>query len=46
MIDISITTQELNTLLQALYLLEDQDWYKTTEITEPLIKKLNDLIPE
>jgi len=46
MIDITFTSEELNTVLQALYLLEDQEWYQGSDVIEPLIAKLNDLIPE
>ena len=46
MIDITLTSEELNTVLQALYLLEDQEWYRSSDVIEPLIAKLNDLIPE
>ena len=45
MIDLQITEQELNTILQGLYLLEDQYWFKGKVVTEPLIKKLNELLP-
>ena len=46
MIEIQITQQQLNTILQALYLLEDQEWYRGQEHTNPLIAQLNELLPE
>ena len=45
MIDLQITEQELNTLLQGLYLLEDQYWVKSKVVAKTLIKKLNELLP-
>lgn len=45
MINIQITEEELNTILQALYLLEDQEWFRGLDKTEPLIQKLNELLP-
>lgn len=42
MIDVQVTEEQLNSILQALYLLEDQEWYKGD--LEELIAKLNELI--
>ena len=44
MIDVQVTEEQLNSILQALYLLEDQEWYKGD--LKELIEKLNELIPE
>jgi hypothetical protein len=41
MINLQVTEQELNTILQGLYLLEDQSWFYTKESTDKLIEKLN-----
>ena len=46
MLNISVTEQELNTILHGLYVLEDQSWFKSYELTEPLIKKLNEILPK
>ena len=46
MIDIQLTEDELNTLLHGLYVLEDQYWFKGHDLTEPLIVKLNKLLPK
>lgn len=40
----NFTEDELNTLLQGLYLLEDQTWFRGKDKTSLLITKLNDLI--
>jgi hypothetical protein len=45
-ITIQFTEQELNTILHGLYVLEDQSWFKSYELTEPLIQKLNDFLPK
>jgi hypothetical protein len=45
MINISLTEQELNTLIHGLYILEDQVWFRDRTLTEPLIKKLNEILP-
>ena len=44
MFNVQITEEQLNSILQALYLLEDQEWYKGD--LKELIAKLNELIPE
>lgn len=36
-----VTRDELNTLIHGLYILEDQRWYKDTDISSTLITKLN-----
>jgi hypothetical protein len=41
MIDLKVTEQELNTILQGLYILEDQTWFVGKEKTDQLIEKLN-----
>jgi hypothetical protein len=41
MIDLQLTQQELNTVLQGLYILEDQSWFFSKEKTDKLIEKLN-----
>lgn len=45
MIELQLTEDELNTLLKGLYVLEDQHWFKGQELTDPLIKKLNEFLP-
>ncbi len=42
--NVEFTEEELNILLQGLYLLEDQSWFIGKEKTNLLIYKLNDLI--
>jgi hypothetical protein len=44
MVNVELTEDELNTLLQGLFLLEDQYWFKGKDKTNVLIKKLNELI--
>lgn len=46
MLNISVTEQELNTILHGLYVLEDQSWFRSYELTEPLITKLNEILPK
>jgi hypothetical protein len=41
MIDLKVTEQELNTILQGLYILEDQTWFVGKDKTDQLIEKLN-----
>jgi hypothetical protein len=41
MINLKVTEEELNTILQGLYYLEDQDWFFGKEKTDKLIEKLN-----
>lgn len=41
MIHLKINEEELNTILQGLYLLEDQSWFYGKDKTDKLIKKLN-----
>jgi hypothetical protein len=41
MIDLKVTEQELNTILQGLYILEDQTWFVGKDKTDKLIEKLN-----
>lgn len=43
MIDLNLTEQELNTILQGLYLLEDQSWFFGKDKTDELIEKLNQI---
>jgi hypothetical protein len=44
MVNVELTEDELNTLLQGLFLLEDQYWFKGKGKTNVLIKKLNEQI--
>jgi|Laugresu1bdmlbsd_1035121.scaffolds.fasta_scaffold01718_7 hypothetical protein len=44
MVNVELTEDELNTLLQGLFLLEDQYWFKGKDKTNVLIKKLNEQI--
>ena len=46
MIDIQLTQEELNTILQGLFLLEDQEWFRGQDKTQPLIEKFNQFLPE
>jgi hypothetical protein len=46
MINIQITEDELNTLLQALYVLEDQEWFRGQDKTNPLVEKFNQFLPD
>lgn len=46
MIDIQLTQEEVNTILQGLFLLEDQEWFRGHSKTEPLIEKFNQFLPE
>ena len=46
MFNISFTEEELNMLLKGLYVLEDQHWFRGKVFTEPLIKKLNEYLPD
>lgn len=41
MINLNLTEEELNTILNGLYILEDQSWFIGKDITENLINKLN-----
>lgn len=42
--NVELTEDELNTLLQGLYLLEDQTWFRGNDKTKVLIRKLNEMI--
>ena len=44
MMNVELTEDELNTLLQGLYLLEDQTWFRGNDKTKILIRKLNEMI--
>lgn len=46
MLNISVTDQELNTIIHGLYTLEDQVWFSDYELTEPLIQKLSEILPK
>ena len=46
MIDIQLTQEELNTVIQALLVLEDQEWFRGHSKTEPLIEKFNQFLPD
>jgi hypothetical protein len=45
-ITIQVTEEELNTILHGLYVLDEQSWFRSYELTEPLIKKLDDFLPK
>lgn len=40
MINIELTSDELNTLIHGLFVMEDQYWFRGHDQTGPLIKKL------
>ena len=41
MITIQLTSEELKTIEHGLYLLEDQSWFTSNDITSKLLNKLN-----
>ena len=46
MFDVQLTQEEVNTILQGLFLLEDQEWFRGHSKTEPLIEKFNQFLPD
>lgn len=47
MFDIQLTQEEVNTILQGLFILEDQEWFRgRQDKTQPLIEKFNQFLPD